>query len=137
VAPLRGLCHVASLEKELARSNGGLRKLVGEVARNGAAADRMADLQERIRVAERRATEVREELIAIGRSLVDEREAVRALALFDPVWDRLSPREQVRVLQLLVERVNYDGNKQTVSVTFHPTGIKSLVEETRRKEMAG
>ncbi len=127
----------AALEKDLARSNDGLRKLVGEVSRNGAAADRMADLQERIRLAERRATEVREELIAIGRNLVDEREAVRSLALFDPVWDRLSPREQVRVMQLLVERVDYDGKKNTVSVTFHPTGIKSLVEETQRKEVAG
>ena len=29
-------------------------------------------------------------------------------------------------MQLLVERVDYDGEKGTVSVTFHPTGIRSL-----------
>jgi site-specific DNA recombinase len=123
-----------ALEKDLARHNGELRKLVGQIARDDNAADRMADVQERIRVAERRATEVREELIALSRELMDEKEAVRNLALFDPVWDSLSPREQVRVMQMLIERVDYDGEKETVSVTFHPTGIRALVDEIRRKE---
>jgi site-specific DNA recombinase len=123
-----------NLEKDLARHNTDLRKLVGQVSSNPTAADRMADVQERIRTAERRATDVREELIALGRELVDEKEAVRALALFDPVWDALSPREQVRVMQLLVEQVDYDGAKGTVSITFHPTGIRSLVEEMKQKE---
>ena len=85
-------------------------------------------------MAERRATDVREELIALGRQLVDEKDAVRALALFEPVWDALSPREQVRVVQLLVERVDYDGAKGTVSITFHPTGIRSLAEDMKQKE---
>jgi site-specific DNA recombinase len=124
----------ATLEKDLARHNEDLRKLVGEVARNPTAADRMADVQERIRLAERRATDVRMELIGLGRELVDEKEAVRALALFEPVWDALSPREQVRVMQLLVERVDYDGKKGSVSITFHPTGIKSLLNEIKQKE---
>ena len=48
----------------------------------------------------------------------------------DPqVWDTLSPREQARVIRLLVEQVNYDGEKGTVSVTFHPSGIKVLADE--------
>ncbi len=36
---------------------------------------------------------------------------------------------QVRVVRLLVQRVEYDGEKSTVSVTFHPAGIKTLAEE--------
>jgi hypothetical protein len=49
-------------------------------------------------------------------------------------------------MQLLVERVDYDGEKGTVSVTFHPTGIGALAdlsaeasakaEEARQKEVA-
>ena len=126
----------AILEKELARYNADLRKLAGQVARSPVAADRMADVQEHIRVSERRATEVRESLIALGRELVDEKEAIRTLALFDPVWDALSPREQARVLHLLVERVDYDGAKGTVAITFHPTGIRSLVDEMKKRETA-
>ena len=76
----------------------------------------MADLQDCIRAAEQRTTQVREEMIALGRELVDEGEAARALALFDPVWDTLSPPEQARVIRLLVEQVSYDGEKGTASV---------------------
>jgi site-specific DNA recombinase len=72
---------------------------------------------------------VREELIALGRQLVDEKDVAKALALFDPVWETLSPREQVRVIRLLVQRVVYDGEQSTVSVTLHPAGIKTLADE--------
>ncbi|MBA3480191.1 MAG: hypothetical protein H0T51_00115 [Pirellulales bacterium] len=51
------------------------------------------------------------------------------MALFDSVWDSLTPPEQVRVVQLLVERVDYDGATGKVSITFHPSGIKTLADE--------
>jgi len=118
-----------ALERDLRRHNTELRDLAGRLATNGTATDRVADLQDRIRVAEQRSTQVREELIVLGRELVDENEVARALSLFDPVWETLSPREQVRVIRLLVQRVDYDGEKGTVSVTFHPAGIKTLADE--------
>jgi len=34
-----------------------------------------------------------------------------------------------RVVQLLVERVDYDGTTGKVSITFHPSGIKTLADE--------
>jgi len=118
-----------ALGRQLERDNDALRKLVNEIPQGGPATERMADLQDRVRAAEQRATQVREELIALNGELVEEAEAARTLALFDPVWDTLSPREQARVIHLLVEQVGYDGEKGTVSVTFHPAGIKVLAEE--------
>ena len=61
--------------------------------------------------------------------MVDEREVEAALSVFDPVWDTLSPREQARIIHLLVERVDYDGKHGTVSVTFRPNGIKTLAQQ--------
>jgi site-specific DNA recombinase len=117
------------LERDLARHNAEIRKLAGRLATNGTATDRMADLQDRIGAVEQRNTQVREELITLGRERLDEREVARLLAVFDPVWETLAPREQVRVIRLLVQRVDYDGEKGTVSVTFHPAGIKMLSRE--------
>jgi len=97
------------LKREFKKHSAELRELAGRLATNGTATDRMADLQDRIRAAEQRATQVREELIALGRQVVDEKEIAKALTLFDPVWDTLAPREQVRVIHLLVQRVVYDG----------------------------
>ena len=126
----------AALEKDLRRHNDEVRRLAGRLGQNGTATDRMADLQDRIRAAEQRATQVREELIALGRRRLDEEEAAKSLAAFDPVWDSLSPREQARVMQLLLERVDYDGRSGTVSVTFRPSGIGTLLEQAGVKEAA-
>jgi site-specific DNA recombinase len=53
------------------------------------------------------------------------------------VWDCLAPREQARVIELLVERVEYDGDGGNVSITFRPSGIKALAGEfAERKEEA-
>ena len=41
---------------------------------------------------------------------------------------------QARILHLLVERVDYNGPKGTVAITFHPTGIKTLADELKRQE---
>ena len=59
----------------------------------------------------------------------NEAEAQQALALFGPVWEALSPRKQSRIFEVLVERVHYDGAAGTVSITFHPAGIKTLADE--------
>lgn len=120
------------LERELTRWNGEIRKLLDKIVPgegNTPATARLADLQERIRGAERRATEIREQVIALSREIVDQREVAKAMAMFDPVWDSLTPSEQARVVHLLVERVEYDGTTGKVSITFHPSGIKTLADE--------
>jgi site-specific DNA recombinase len=124
------------LERDLGRWNADVAKLAAEAGHNGNAA-RLADLHERIRDGERRTTEINEQVIALGRQVVDEREVAQALSAFEPVWASLTPREQGRIVQLLVERVDYDGGAGKVSIRFHPAGIKTLagefVEQQREK----
>jgi site-specific DNA recombinase len=88
---------------------------------NGPLFARLADLQERIAGAERHLAETPP--VADG---FDDGAAGAAFAQFDGVWHALVPREQARVIALLVERVDYDGEKRTVAVTFRPNGITSL-----------
>ncbi|HSH95531.1 MAG TPA: hypothetical protein VK968_15415, partial [Roseimicrobium sp.] len=88
----------------------------------------LAYLQERVRVAEQRLTAIAEETIQAKVGVVDERALNAALSLFTPVWETLSPREQSRIIRLLVERVDYDGKKGTLAVTFRPSGIQSLAQ---------
>lgn len=94
----------------------------------------LADLQDRIRTAERRLTEIDNELISLQEQTIDESQVVTALAEFTPLWESLGPREQARVLELLVARVDYDGQRGTVSLTFQPTGIKALTQELAKQE---
>ena len=59
----------------------------------------------------------------------DEAEVTALLERFDPLWEALSPREQARAVQLLVERVTWDAPKETVTVTFRPGGFPALVKQ--------
>jgi site-specific DNA recombinase len=101
---------------------------------NGELVGRLADLHERIGLVEGRVKQVRDQIKSVTSKLVGEEEAARALSAFDPVWGSLTPREQGRVIDLLVERVEYDGRAGTVAVTFRPTGIKALADELAEEQ---
>jgi len=118
------------LGRELQRSHDALRRLV---ARAGEAdTGRVADLQERISLGERRDTQIREEMTALTRSLVSREEVEEACRAFEPMWETLTTIEQVHVVNLLVRQIRYDGVNGKVSITFHETGIKTLIKEQER-----
>jgi site-specific DNA recombinase len=128
--------------EELAAEEGRLRRELGEydlqlhriVTEPSTESDierttaRLADLQERIAAAQRRLVEVHDQAERLRRGTIDPAEVARALAEFDSVWESLSPHEQARLLRLLIERIDYDGRDGLISITFHPSGIKTLVD---------
>jgi site-specific DNA recombinase len=136
--------HAAALEAEERGLAQNLKSWHADVRRlserlrpgedNGEVVGRLADLHERIGQVEGQVKRVRDQIKAATNQIIGEEEATRALSAFDPVWGSLTPREQARVIDLLVERVEYDGAAKTVSVTFHPTGIKTLAEELAREQ---
>ena len=122
-----------ALHQQLRDDNARLQ-VASAVANDVERVSNLAETQERIRSAERRLTEIDNELITLNGELVDDADVTEALANFDDLWQALVPREQARVLELLVERVEYDGEHGNVSLTFHPCGIKSLTEELANQQ---
>ena len=51
---------------------------------------------------------------------------------FAAVWQAVPLAEQARLLQRLVEHVDYDAAQQTVSIAFRPDASTVLVEELAR-----
>ena len=117
-------------EKDLKQLHSKLRQLAGEInlgQGNGSpVAARLADLQDRIRSAEQRMTQLREELLAVERESLDQDDLAQALAIFDPVWESLNSREQSRIMHLLLDQVGYDGSTGKVTISFKSPGIKEL-----------
>ena len=62
---------------------------------------------------------------------VDEGDLRDALAGFTPIWDQLFPREQERILRLLIERVTYDPDGGDLDIDLRPCGIETLADEAR------
>jgi site-specific DNA recombinase len=116
-------------EKGIGRQLTGYHSEISKLAGQSGIADRLADVQGRITVAERRLAEVRREIDSLSATAVDEEEAAEALRQFTPLWESLSPREQARVLQLLIERVDYDGGDGNIAIIFRPDGIGAITEQ--------
>ena len=138
-AQLQHAARIADLEDEqcrLARDmthwHAEVRKLVGIISpdkEDTSNVSRLADLQERIRQGEQRQTQIREQIRVHQGELINDADVTQALAAFDPVWQSLTSHEQARILHLLIEQVNYDGAKGKISITFRPSGIKTLGQE--------
>jgi site-specific DNA recombinase len=114
------------LERDLVRGQGELRKLLAEVGSgvaSGGVVSRLAELQERVGQVEQRIARLRAQTEAVRQERLDEAEAKRALAGLDPAGQAMTPDEQARVVQLLVSRVDYDGARGKVAITFHPLGL--------------
>jgi site-specific DNA recombinase len=90
----------------------------------------LADLQDRIGITERRLTEIDSELSVLRANQIDESEVTRLLAEFHQTWEALAPRDQARIIELLIERIDYRGKEGQISLTFRPSGIQTLTQET-------
>jgi site-specific DNA recombinase len=98
---------------------------------------RLAGCHDRIREAERRVSEIDFELADLHERVLDEEVVFTALRDFDAVWDCLTSAEHARVIEMLVERVVYDGADESVAITFRPNGIRALGSQLAgRKEEA-
>ncbi|MCH7727251.1 MAG: hypothetical protein IH991_12340 [Planctomycetes bacterium] len=121
------------LRRQLRRDGAEIQKLttngVGDIGK-------LADLHERTRMAERRLSEIEQEVRELQEELVSDDEVSASLAAFEPLWETLSPREQRRVIDLLVEQIDFDGKEKSVSITFRPSGIKTLGSFTEDCEEA-
>ncbi len=106
-----------------------LRQLATEDVTTASVADRLAHVHERIADAERRLPQIDARIAELERETITDTDVETAFAQFDTLWDQMSPREQARLLNLLVASVEYDGAACTVSVTFRPTNIKTLIRQ--------
>ena len=134
-AQRRGLkLEQKNLRKELAKAHADVQRLVEAVSRTtGPAAEAIASelttAQERIAGFEKRQAKMRTELATLGAQAIDRDDVARALEAFDPIWDVLLTPEKERVLRLLIERVDYDGATQRLTITWRLSGFGHLAEE--------
>ncbi len=71
---------------------------------------------------------------AEAKNELPERDVVRTITDFAPLWDELFPAEQARIVRLLVERV--DLAPTGLRVKLRAEGLQTLVEDLRVKEAA-
>ena len=123
------LADLQAEERSVTREGGRLQWALKKLA-EAQDAGRTGELRNHIEKAEQKATRVREKIAALQAERIDDAEVTAALASFTPVWEQLSANERARMIQLLVQSIEYDGSEGSVSITFHPSGIKALAHQS-------
>jgi len=116
------------VERGLARCHAEIRRTATSEPGTSVGTARIADLHDQISQSERRLAEMDGEVVELRRDLVTEADVAAAFTDFDNVWSALSPREQVRLINLLVYRIEFDAADSSIEVSFYPSGIKMLAD---------
>jgi site-specific DNA recombinase len=123
------LAELQKEEKAIGRQLSGYHAEITKLAGQSGIADRLTDVNSGIASAEQRLAEVRGEIEQLSKQTMNTPAIEQTLLEFTPLWESLSPKEQARVLYLLVERVDYDGGGGDISITFRPNGLESLTQQ--------
>lgn len=94
----------------------------------------LGHLQARMRDEQQEVAKYDEQIATLRKRMLDSDELTGAIEAFDPLWDCLSPTHKARLIHLLVDRIEYDGEAEAIAVTFHPTGIRSLTDQPEENE---
>ena len=116
------------LRRERERHHRELQQLTTSGKTSPDVTGRIADLHTSLSEADQRLSGIEGRIAELEGQTVTQAEARAVLADFDGLWKSLVPREQARLLKLLISTVEYDGDAGTVSVTFRPTSIRTLID---------
>jgi site-specific DNA recombinase len=117
-------------ERRLARLREERQALLETISQGGSvaarAAERLDQVAGEIDSETSHVSALRRQVADLSAQEIDEKDFTTVLGQLDPIWDVLVPRERTRIIHLLIKLVDFDGEK--IGITFHPSGIKTLVE---------
>jgi site-specific DNA recombinase len=124
------------LKQQLTRLQEEKQNLLESILQGGPvaskAAERLDQVAEEMEFTSSQLSSLRRQHSTLQEQEIDAQDLTTSIAQFDPIWDVLLPRERVRIVRLLIQQVDFDGESGTMGITFQPTGIKALMAETVR-----
>ena len=122
--------QVQIYKKQLARDHAEIQRIGAMANPNDPTLSRLADLHDRTANSESELHGLRSRMSQLQVMQLADAEVRTAFGDFESMWHTLAMREQVKLVRVLVERVEYDPNDTSVSVSFHASAIQSLSGES-------
>lgn len=102
---------------------------IAHLLATSAGPDLIESAQSRIDKNEARLKELREAIDNHRPIRVSHAAIRKTLGELDKAWDTIPPRDRCRLMELLIERIDFDGVAGTIDITFHPAGLSSLGQD--------
>ena len=118
------------LERQLHRDHSEIRKLAVGSEPTSVTSSRIADLHERVSCGEQKLAHVVSRVKNLESQQITHQEVMDAFKDFDNIWNVLNTRERTKIISLLVARIDFDVIDSTITISFHPSAIKSMATKT-------
>ena len=126
------------LQTQRTKAQAEIDHLVSALAsgRSQSVTGRLNEVEGLVATMDRRIAEIDLELASTKAGALDEGRLTSAMKQFTPIWDLLFPMEQERLIQLIVDRVEFSGKGADVAISYRPTGLMALAGEITEPEEA-
>jgi site-specific DNA recombinase len=116
-------------QKQLLRLNADLARHAADTRSNTCARfDRIAELHREIESAEHKLADLAMRTKAFELAAADPNNLRQTLERFDPIWEKLTTRDQERLIRTLITKVGYDGRTGKVTISFRHQQGKALCQ---------
>lgn len=109
---------LANLNRQLSKDNNELQRLSESPDPSNAIATCIAGLHERNHQNETELNRLKRKAADQSARELEMDEVIAAFNDFDQLWDTLRPREQQRVIALLVSRIEFDASDNSIKIDF-------------------
>ena len=90
-------------------------------------ADDLVRLNEELAKAEKAIVDINHQIVDLEQRAMGEDELTGAFESFEPMWQQLRPAEKTRLIHLLVQAIEYDGEAEEIGITYHPGVLQEEV----------
>jgi site-specific DNA recombinase len=118
--------QLSQLQRQLSRDHAEISLIAVSANPSAATASRLSDLHPRVAKTEIDLGSTNSRIEQVGKKRFNEADITAAFANFDNVWGTLTSREQAKLVKLLVSRVEFESNKGSIEIAFHPSAIREL-----------
>ncbi len=120
-------------KRQLSRLQEEKQTLLQSISQGGSVASKAAERLDRVAdemdLTSSRLSSLQRQLADLQEQKIDTEDLAKAIAQFNPIWDVLLPRERIRIVRLLIQQVDFDGDSGIIGISFQPSGIKTLAAE--------
>lgn len=122
---------ITNVSRQLSKDHNELQRLSESPDPPNAIATCIAGLHERIQQNETELNRLKRKATEQTQRTIEMDEVISAFNDFDRLWDTLRPREQQRVLALLVSRIEFDAADNSIKIDFiDTTSASNLPDES-------
>ena len=121
-------------ESDMALWAGEIQRVAGTGENSNAARDRIIEYENRLQSTKWQLEELLKRENELRATEIDHKVLTQSLRNFEAAWEAMPFRHQHRVLELLIQSIDYDGSTGKIGINFHTNGFEGFAETMNNRE---